>query len=263
MTFQQSEQYWDTRAEGYSKIVHRHLAGKESAYFSRVLRECLPPVSRPRCLDLGCGPGFFSILLAREGLECVAVDGSPEMLAQARQNFAECGVSAEACLADVTELPFPDESFDYIVSRNLVWNLEDPMRAYQDWLRVLKPGGTILVADANHYLYYYDKEYAEARMRGTNREPQNLYGVDPTPINSIARDLPLSRMHRPVWDIRCLHAQGADTVELCRLETCTLQRPDGSRKYLPMHFVIAASKAPVQEAAVQKPIPALLHTAVL
>lgn len=256
MTFQEIEQYWNTRAEGYSKIVHCHLAGSESVYFSKVLRECLPPAACPRCLDLGCGPGFFSILLAREGLETVAVDGSSEMLAQARQNFAECGVSVDTFLADVTELPFPDESFDYIVSRNLVWNLEDPLRAYQDWLRVLKPGGTILVADANHYLYYYDEEYDAAREQGANREPQNLYGVDPTPINTIARKLPLSRIHRPVWDIRCLHALGADTVELCRLTTCELQCKDGSRKYLPTDFILAASKAPAAEK--EKPVPALL-----
>ena len=48
--------------------------------------------------------------------------------------------------------------FDVVISRNLTWNLKDPKRAYEEWCRVLKPGGKLLNFDANWYGYLYDEE---------------------------------------------------------------------------------------------------------
>ena len=45
---------------------------------------------------------------------------------------------------------FPDEEFDVIVSRNLTWTLPDAEHAYQEWFRVLKPGGVMINLDANY-----------------------------------------------------------------------------------------------------------------
>lgn len=204
MYLQQIGTYWDTRAEGYSMTIHEQLAGEEYSFFRNLLRSCAPKGEGLSCLDIGCGPGFFSILLAQLGQKVTAFDYSEGMLAQAQENFAEMGVEVETQQGDAQNLPFADDSFDYIVSRNLVWNLEQPEQAYSEWLRVLKPGGKLFVADANHYLYYFDNDYMHSHTLKAANGVKHTHGVDPTPINEIARDLPLSRVLRPKWDIEKL-----------------------------------------------------------
>jgi ubiquinone/menaquinone biosynthesis C-methylase UbiE len=210
--------YWNTRAEGYSLSVNAELDGEEEAFWEGVLRQAAPIAKdgeNLRCLDVGCGPGFFSILLAEQGWNVTAVDYSEGMLEKARANFATRGVTVTPLRGDAQHLPFADGAFDFIVSRNLVWNLEEPRAAYGEWFRLLGPGGRLLVADANHYLSYYDEAYREAAS-GTIDADKHKYmlGVDPAPINEIARDLPLSRVRRPDWDVGACLAIGFNQVSV-------------------------------------------------
>lgn len=85
---------------------------------------------------------------------------------------------------DAQHLQFADESFDAIVSRNVLWNLEDPAMAYREMYRVLRPGGTILVEDGNMYLYLYDEAYEKLHNQYMEEQKKNC------------RD-------QPAWKIQC------------------------------------------------------------
>lgn len=247
MYLNQIGQYWDARAEGYSFTIHEQLKSPVCEDFRCMLRAGAPAGEGLNCLDIGCGPGFFSILLAREGYNVTAVDYSEGMLEQARRNFAEAGVEVVTAQGDAQDLPFTDESFDYIVSRNLVWNLEKPADAYREWLRLLKPGGRLLVADANHYLHYYDKDYSEARETGADLKPHNCYGVDTTPINEIARELPLSHEHRPEWDVNTLIALGMAQLNVQVSRRSFVDRESGEEKSVVADFVVCAEKPTLEK----------------
>ena len=81
-----------------------------------------------------------------------------------------------------------------VVSRNLVWNLEDPEAAYKEWLRVLKPGGKLFVFDGNHYCYLYNAEYASIQPKVDASSNHVLLGIKTNVIDDIARcHLPLSK----------------------------------------------------------------------
>lgn len=145
-----------------------------------------------------------------------AFDYSDGMLNQAKQNAASAGVTAEFVQGDAQKLPFEDETFDMIVTRNLTWNLEHPEKAYREWLRVLKKGGCILNYDGNYYLHYYDEEYRqeyEIRQIHHGDEHKYIENVDVNIINNVARDLPLSREKRPQWDINLLLEMGVKGLE--------------------------------------------------
>ena len=113
--------YWNTRADGYSKSVMEEMedAQKEGTYWKTLLDTYLPKEDNPKVLDLGCGPGFFTMLLGQKGCQMTAFDYSDKMLAQAKQNVASVGVTAEFFQGDAQNLPFEDETFDMIVTRNL------------------------------------------------------------------------------------------------------------------------------------------------
>ena len=67
------------------------------------------------------------------------------MLEKARRNVADSGVAADIQKMDCHQLAFADASFDLVVSRNVTHALRDHRRVYTEWLRVLKPGGVLLI----------------------------------------------------------------------------------------------------------------------
>ena len=164
-------------------------------------------------LEIGTGPGFFAILLAEAGYRVTAVDLTPSMLEQARINAGELGRRIDFREMNAQALDFGDAKFDVILSRNLTWNLPDPARAYAEWARVLKPGGLLMVFDANWYRYLFDEDARAAYDR--DRENSLEEGLADLNVGkrfdrmeAIARRLPLSRVRRPEWDIRALSALG-------------------------------------------------------
>lgn len=65
--------YWNQRAEGYAKSNQEELEGAERTYWEKQLLQSLKGKDYKKVLDIGCGPGFFSVLLAQMGYEVTAV----------------------------------------------------------------------------------------------------------------------------------------------------------------------------------------------
>lgn len=211
--------YWTHRASGYSAVNREELATDQKAVWRGVIAGKIAgnhPGKRPdeiRVLDVGTGPGFFAIILAELGYQVTAVDYTASMLEEARRNAGALAGCIRFRQMNAEELTFPADSFDVVVTRNVTWNLRDPERAYGQWSRVLKPGGVLLNFDANWYRYLWDEE-AEL---GHKRDRENLAvsdvrdenaGTDVDAMEAIARKTPLSRQHRPQWDLRVLSRFG-------------------------------------------------------
>lgn len=248
MYLEEIKTYWNQRAYGYSQSTHEELKGDSFEYYTQVLTESAPVGSGLKCLDIGCGPGLFSTLLAKMGHEVTAFDYSEDMLEQAKLNFIECAVCVETAQGDAQNLPFADNTFDYIVSRNVMWCMEQPERAYSEWLRVLRPGGRMMVVDANHYLHYYDIEYVMAwEAKAYHHDTDKNYGVDPTPINEIARNLPLSNERRPIWDLNTLLNLGAIDVAAKTSWEFYHNAKTGEKGRVLTYFTVHAEKASSRE----------------
>ncbi len=233
--------YWSKRAEGYSENVSESLDSGRAEHWMDIIREHLDG-DRLNVLDVGTGPGFFPVLLGREGHHVTGIDCSEGMLEQARANCARYGIDAEFELMDAQHLLYPDGTFDLVISRNVVWNLEDPAGAYREWLRVLKDGGRLMVFDGNHYLHLHDAEFRDAGGDRCSRHPA-VDGVDPSIMTGIAEDLPLSYRRRPQWDLDALIGMGVQriTVETDGRDSCRLEK-EGGTVFLPFSFFICARK---------------------
>jgi len=96
-----------------------------------------------RALDLGCGIGRHALLFARLGFETFAVDMAEAGLSQLQQSAAAEGLRIETQKVPMTELPFPDHHFDYVLSFNVIYHGEENIvrSAISEIRRVLRPGG--------------------------------------------------------------------------------------------------------------------------
>lgn len=218
MLLSQIEQYWTGRAEGYSEVNQHELAtGQDRVWFQEIQKH-LPKDRAIRILDVGTGPGFFAILLAGQGYDVTAVDYTEAMLRQARQNAGPLAERIRFYQMDAQDLEFPDETFDVVISRNLTWNLEDPGKAYAEWMRVLKEGGKLLNFDANWYHHLFDEEkrkaYEKDREEVEALQIEDHYTcTDIDAMEAIARQVPMSRTMRPAWDLQVLQEYAGEQVQ--------------------------------------------------
>jgi ubiquinone/menaquinone biosynthesis C-methylase UbiE len=137
----------------HSPAHARRTAARNAAFFLPHLKHGM------RLLDAGCGPGSITIGLAeaiapRDGEQAgdtVGIDFSADAIDAARALAAERGVTnVRFDISDVYALPFEDASFDAAFCHAVLQHLADPVAALQEMRRVLKPGGVIGVADADH-----------------------------------------------------------------------------------------------------------------
>ena len=215
--------YWTQRAEGYSEYNQQEMADARRSMWKNKLLSLLEenfPGKNPeelKVLDVGTGPGFFALLLAEAGYQVTAADVTEEMLKEAKKNT---GVFAEKItwkLSDAQMLELGDCEFDAVFSRNVTWNLENPGQAYEEWVRVLKPGGLLCNFDADWYGHLYDEEkrsgYEKDRQRVEEKNLEDYYtGTDIERMEAIARQVPLSRQKRPQWDVEALKNAGLTEV---------------------------------------------------
>lgn len=101
-----------------------------------------------RVLDAGCGTGNFEHFIHQKRPPAVTIEGvdfSPKMLQRARSKCRSLS-NVSFCQGDLTApLPYPDASFDRILSINVLYALPDPDFTFGELLRVLKPDGVIVV----------------------------------------------------------------------------------------------------------------------
>jgi arsenite methyltransferase len=104
-----------------------------------------------RVLDLGSGAGTDSLIAAQmvgERGHVTGIDMTPEMLVKARTAAAEMVASnVEFVESEAERLPFPDESFDVVISNGVIDLIPDKDAVFAEISRVLAPGGRIQIAD--------------------------------------------------------------------------------------------------------------------
>ncbi len=126
----------------YDKISYYGFVGQ----WSKWQRAVLPRIQGKRVLEVGCGTGTLLTTLLERGYKAYGLDASPAMLRQARKKLTQAGYSGRLVQGRVQKLPFPDDSFETVVSTfptEYIISLE----SLKEIQRVLYPGGRLVIVD--------------------------------------------------------------------------------------------------------------------
>jgi ubiquinone/menaquinone biosynthesis C-methylase UbiE len=121
---------------------------------SRMVIELAKVKPGDRVLDVGCGTGNLTLTAktyAGANGAVFGIDAAPEMIAVARKKAGRAGMDVTFEVGLIEKIPFPDATFDVVVSRLVIHHLPEDLKrlGFAEIIRVLKPGGHFLAADFN------------------------------------------------------------------------------------------------------------------
>lgn len=173
-----------------------------------------------RALDIGTGTGHTAFALAPHVAEVVATDLTPAMLSEAEKLQARNGlVNVTFRIADVHDLPFEDTSFDLVACRRAAHHFADIDRSLAEMVRVLKPGGRIVIDDRsvpedefvdrtmNELDLYHDRSHVRQYRPSEWKTMLEAQGITVDAVEPYTRHRPLTDLTQDVVpeDVALVH----------------------------------------------------------
>ncbi|MER0236643.1 methyltransferase domain-containing protein [Fulvimarina sp. MAC8] len=199
--------YWSDRAENFDdEPGHAIVPGAEEAAWQQLMRRHLGEGGGRMVLDLASGTGVVSLLLDGLGWRVTGLDWSEPMLERARQKAKAQGRNIRFLTADAERTMEPDQTYDAVVTRHLVWTLVDPVAAFREWHRVLRPGGRLLLVDGD----FVNQSRTARALAWFSELRQTLRAQGPAELTQ------RMRTHRDILS-RVHFADGARAEEIARM----------------------------------------------
>jgi ubiquinone/menaquinone biosynthesis C-methylase UbiE len=165
------------------------------------IHAAIKPTRMMNLLDLGCGPGIVTAAMAPDVREAVAYDLTPEMLDKAKQRCQEAGLkNVRFELGSAEHLPFPDESFDTVVTRLTIHHFLDPRSVMKEMVRVTRRGGKVVVADV--VSSENDEEAALHNALETLRDPTHVQMLSCSAMMELIQSAGLRMTSNVTWEMK-------------------------------------------------------------
>lgn len=159
------KQYFDEVAQQWDKM--------RKSFFSETLRDKVFSTASIQkgktAADIGAGTGFITEGLIRNGLKVIAADHSEAMLEEMRKKFSSVkGINYH--LGEAEKLPIPDGTVDYAFANMYLHHVEFPLKAIKEMVRILKPGGKLIITDLDEHTHKFLRGEHHDRWLGFKRE---------------------------------------------------------------------------------------------
>lgn len=142
--FEDVTAYWDDRARHFNGAAS-HV--RHEGDWVRVLSAAFETAGPLDVIDLGTGTGACAIVAAGLGHRVTAVDGSAQMLAQAKSVADARSLEIAFLLGSLEDLHVPRGSYDVVTIRNVLWTLADPLAVIRTARTLLRANGRVVIAD--------------------------------------------------------------------------------------------------------------------
>ena len=158
-------QLFDEWPEAYDRWFTTPIGSLVRKYETELILNLLSPKQGEIILDAGCGTGMFTLDILSSGSKVIGLDLSLPMLKRAEKKLK--GYPFQIVLADMLHLPFPESSFDKVVSVTALEFVEDGKAAVGELFRVTKKGGRVVLATLNSLSPWALRRRVEAKERHT------------------------------------------------------------------------------------------------
>jgi ubiquinone/menaquinone biosynthesis C-methylase UbiE len=158
----------------------------------RLIREACRLSHGSTVLDVACGPGLVAFVLAEVAGHVTGLDLTPAMLDKARELQGQRGqTNLTWQLGRAEALPYPDNSFDAVVTRFSFHHLTDPGTALAEMVRVCRPGGRVVVADVYTTTVEQAAEYDRLERL---RDPSHVHALRLDELRPLVRQAGLAEV---------------------------------------------------------------------
>ncbi|MBI3615159.1 MAG: methyltransferase domain-containing protein [Candidatus Omnitrophica bacterium] len=198
----------------YGRLAARYDR-RWQAYLAQTLGHALEALrvsGTERILDVGCGTGEFARMAVERfpKVSIVGVDAAPAMVGLAHTKLTGCS-RATFQMSRAEALPFGAEEFDAVVCANTLHHLPAPRQALQEWVRVLRPGGRLIVVDwcrdfwhcrlMHYWVKLFDRTYTAMLRLGELRKLAEEFGLTVERADRF--------MAKPFYGMLCVSARKA------------------------------------------------------
>ncbi len=158
--------------EYFEKVADRWDRMRQGFFSERVRKKA---VARARvqggkiAADIGAGTGFLTEELIKNKLKVIAVDRSQAMIEEMKKKFSRYdGIEYKS--GDFNNLPLQNETVDYVFANMFLHHVEVPQLAIDEMVRILKPGGKLVITDMDEHEFEFLKKEQHDRWMGFKRE---------------------------------------------------------------------------------------------
>lgn len=144
----ESLDFWNAEAANFDSAADHGLRDPQvRESWRRLLTRLLP--KRSRVLDVGCGTGSLSLLMAEAGHVVTGIDFAPAMIEQAKAKASQAGHDITFAIADAADPDFDAGSFDVVLGRHILWAIPEkpPRFVMERWSCLLVPAGYLVMIE--------------------------------------------------------------------------------------------------------------------
>lgn len=159
-----SKDYFDRVAQDWDEM-------RENFFSDEVREEALSTAALQKgkiAADIGAGTGFISEGLIQARIQVIAVDQSEAILKEMKRKFADIE-TIDYRVGQAQNLPISDGTIDYVFANMYLHHVESPSKAIEEMVRILKPGGKLVITDLDEHEFGFLREEHHDRWMGFKR----------------------------------------------------------------------------------------------
>lgn len=149
---------WESNAQYWVKIIRESRDRYRTELTDAAVLDAIGPCDGLRVLDAGCGEGYLARALAARGADVVGLDACQGLIDAAAATPADGPGSLSFTRASVDAMPVEDDGFDLVVCNHLFSHLQDPTQAINEFGRVLRSGGRLVILTLHPCFYVENSE---------------------------------------------------------------------------------------------------------